>query len=266
MEGLYSATVLGSSIYLILWFFVIYSFLGVLVEMIFCLVQEGVLESRLGLLYLPLRPIYGVGGVACTVLLHRFIQEPILIFLFGMLICTVVEYVASFVMEKAFSAVTWDYSDKLLNLHGRICLQYSCCWGLLVLFVLYVLDRVLYSFVDPSGGKVGEIVLTVLLVLALLSVVVTLAALSRIHKRVTILRLRARGDAVTESDTGWDRLIDRLAPDPVMINSFPRTSLMIEFMELTGEQRAWVRLPGQHPASPSEPHSKADKARPSAWS
>jgi hypothetical protein len=136
MEGLYSATVLGFSVYLILWLFVIYSFLGVLVEMIFCLVQEGVLESRVGLLYLPLRPMYGVGGVACTVLLHRFIQEPILIFLWGMLICTVVEYVASFVMEKAFSAVTWDYSDKALNLHGRICLQYSCCWGLLVLLVL----------------------------------------------------------------------------------------------------------------------------------
>jgi uncharacterized membrane protein len=244
MEGLYSATVLGFSVYLILWFFVIYSFLGVLVEMIFCLVQEGVLESRLGLLYLPLRPIYGVGGVACTVLLHRFMQEPILVFLWGMLICSVVEYVASFVMEKAFSTVTWDYSDKALNLHGRICLQYSCCWGLLALLVLYVLDRFLYGFVDPSGGKVGEIVLTVLMILALLSLVVTLAALARIRRRVAVLKARGRGEAMTASDTVWDRLIARLAPDSVMINSFPRTSLMLEFMELTGERRAWIRVPG----------------------
>jgi uncharacterized membrane protein len=244
MEGLYSATVLGFSVYLILWFFVIYAFLGVLVEMIFCLVQEGVLESRLGLLYLPLRPIYGVGGVACTVLLHRFMQEPILVFLWGMLICSVVEYVASFVMEKAFSTVTWDYSDKALNLHGRICLQYSCCWGLLALLVLYVLDQFLYGFVDPSGGKVGEIVLTVLMILALLSLVVTLAALARIRRRVAVLKARGRGEAMTASDTVWDRLIARLAPDSVMINSFPRTSLMLEFMELTGERRAWIRVPG----------------------
>src|SRR5215203_6276838 len=135
MAALYSATLLGFSVYLILWFFVIYSFLGVLVEMIFCLVREGVLESRLGLLYLPLRPIYGVGGVACTVLLHRFMQEPILVFLWGMLICSVVEYVASFVMEKAFNTVT-----------------------------------------------------TVLRILALLSLVVTLAALARIRKRVAVLK------------------------------------------------------------------------------
>jgi uncharacterized membrane protein len=244
MEGLYSATVLGFSVYLILWFFVIFAFLGVLVEMIFCLVREGVLESRLGLLYLPLRPIYGVGGVACTVLLHRFMQEPILVFLWGMLICSVVEYVASFVMEKAFSTVTWDYSDKALNLHGRICLQYSCCWGLLALLVLYVLDRFLYGLVGPTGGKVGEVILTVLMILALLSLAVTLAALARIRRRVAVLKARARGEAVTASDTVWDRLIARLAPDSVMINSFPRASLMLEFMELAGERRAWIRVPG----------------------
>jgi len=95
----------------------------------FCFVQDGVLESRVGLLYIPLRPIYGFGGVACALLFHRFIKEPLLIFLLGMLICSVIEYVGSFVMEKVFGTVTWDYSDKLLNLHGRICLQYSCYWG-----------------------------------------------------------------------------------------------------------------------------------------
>ena len=51
--------------------------LGVRVEVIFCLVVDGVLESRPGLLHLPLRPVYGIGGVACTLFLHRFTQEPI---------------------------------------------------------------------------------------------------------------------------------------------------------------------------------------------
>ncbi|MFL6045734.1 MAG: putative ABC transporter permease [Propionibacteriaceae bacterium] len=51
--------------------------LGVMVEVIFCLVVDGVLESRSGLLRLPVRPVYGIGGVACTLFLHRFTQEPI---------------------------------------------------------------------------------------------------------------------------------------------------------------------------------------------
>ena len=45
--------------------------LGVMVEVIFCLVVDGVLDSRSGLLRLPLRPVYGIGGVACTLFLHR---------------------------------------------------------------------------------------------------------------------------------------------------------------------------------------------------
>ena len=41
--------------YLALWLFFIYSFAGVIVEMIYCWTIEykGVIESRLGLLYLP---------------------------------------------------------------------------------------------------------------------------------------------------------------------------------------------------------------------
>jgi hypothetical protein len=65
--------------------------------------------------------------------------------------------------------------------------------------VLYVLDRFLYGFVSLFGRQVGEMVLTVLMVLVLLSVVVTLAGLARIGKRVAVLKAQARGEAVTAS-------------------------------------------------------------------
>src|SRR5215213_1376102 len=48
-----------------------------MVEVIFYLVVDGVLESRPGMLHLPLRPIYGIGDAACTLFLHRFTPEPI---------------------------------------------------------------------------------------------------------------------------------------------------------------------------------------------
>ena len=50
--------------------------LGVMVEVIFCRVVDGVLESRSGLLRLPLRPVYGIGGVAWTLFVYCFTQEP----------------------------------------------------------------------------------------------------------------------------------------------------------------------------------------------
>ena len=52
--------------------------LGVMVEVIFCRVVDGVLESRPGLLHLPLRPVYGIGDVECTLFLHRGEVSPAL--------------------------------------------------------------------------------------------------------------------------------------------------------------------------------------------
>jgi uncharacterized membrane protein len=252
MDALYSATVLGSTVYQICWLFLIYSFLGVLIEGIFCLAVEGVLEARLGLLYLPLRPMYGAGGVACALLLDRFLDQPIWVFLFGMLICTVVEYVAGLAMEKAFGTVSWDYCDKPLNLHGRICLQYSVCWGLLALLVVYAVDPVVTDFVGLPGHQSTELALTALVTVTLLSTVVTMAAWARVRKRVTALRQSMAGQAPTGSDTTRDRLLDRLAPDRVLINNFPRMRLMIELMELTRAQRPQLTLP-RHPGRTLSP-------------
>ena len=66
------------------------------------------------------------------------------------------EYVASFVMEKLFGSVFWDYSEKPLNLQGRICLQYSLYWGFLGLLLIYVLDRhrAPGAGVAAAGGRV----------------------------------------------------------------------------------------------------------------
>jgi len=109
--------------------------------------------------------------------------------------------------------------------------------------VVCVLDRFLLDFVDAFEGEGGQIVLTALMVLVLLSAVITSAALTRIRRRVASLKALKTGEAGTAFDTRWNRLIDRLAPDLLMINTFPRTSLMIEFMELTGTQRASIRVP-----------------------
>lgn len=232
---------LGSSVYLIVWFFLIYSFLGVVVETAFCLAVEGVLESRTGLLYLPLRPIYGIGGVA-FVLFLQLSRDPVLVFLFGMLAASAIEYGAGVFVERVFGTVAWDYSDKRWNLNGRICLQFSICWGLLALVMDYVLDPFFSSVVTGEDRALGETILAVLVVATVLAGAITAAALIRIRKRVAALRAGLPDQSGTADDTTWDRVIDLLAPEPLIINSFPRTSLITQFLELTGAQRGWVRV------------------------
>jgi len=240
MTDLYSATIFGSSVYLVSWMFLVCSFLGVIIEGLFFLVQERVLESRTGLLYLPLRPLYGVGGLG-FMLLAPVADRPVLVFLLGALVATVVEYVASVVMEKGFGAVSWDYSEHLLNLGGRVCLSYSLCWGVLALVAVYLVDRPVHAVLGALPLAVGTPLLTVLLALTVLSSVLTLAVLAGTSRRVRLLEAGGRGSSIVVPKV-WDRALRRLAPDLVLLNSFPRMTLMIELARLTGQDRAWLRV------------------------
>ncbi|HEU5487021.1 MAG TPA: putative ABC transporter permease [Microlunatus sp.] len=247
--------------YFALWAFLIYSFLGVVVEMVFCYAKQyrGVIESRCGLLYLPLSPIYGFGGVAVSVFLLPHVDDPVGLFFLAMAVCTVLEYVASFVMEKLFGTVFWDYSDRPLNLQGRICLQYTIYWGILGLLLVYVLDPAVADLIQAMPLPGAAYLLAVLIVLTLLSVVLTLLAFRRFDQKVAYLKAQRDGRPLPPIDTRVGRLVDRLVPDVVMINTFPRMSHLVDYMELTGERRKLI-VADLHLGTPTERHLRHNEA------
>ena len=245
---MFSFTVLGVQLYYVLWFFFVFCFLGVIVELTFGLAKDGVIESKLGLLYLPFSPIYGLGGVSLSRFLLPYLREPVLMFLMGILVGTVLEYVASLVMEKVFKTVFWDYSDLPLNIQGRVCLQYSIYWGLLSLLLLYVIDDWTLAFVELIPRGAGEVALGVICVLTALSVVLTLAAFVRIRQKLAALEDGGSRDAIPAS--GWGRLVDRLVPDTVIINTFPRMSLVADYSSRTGIEPRSLKI-DRRPASPA---------------
>ena len=242
MEAGYAATVSGWSLYVLLWQFLVYSVLGVVIETIFCLVRQRHLESRLGLLYLPLQPMYGVAGVACTLLLDRFLAVPIIVFLGGMLICSVVEYLAGTLCDHAFGTLSWDYRSKPLHLHGKVCVEYSCYWGLLAALTVYVFNPLVSHLIGRVDRTVGEAMLTAFLVLTLASAVLTTAAWSRAGRRLGALRDQAEGRVTVRASVAG-RMVDLLAPEVLVINTFPRTRLAHELAALTDRQRPGAGWP-----------------------
>lgn len=244
---------IGDIAYVALWLFFIYGVAGVVVEMLYCWVVEyrGIVESRLGLLYFPINPLYGAGGVLISLVLLPYIDDPLAVFFIGLVTGTVLEYVTSLVMEKAFGAVYWDYSHEFLNIQGRVCLKYAIFWGLLSLFLLYVLDRINVYLLAQVPLAVGVPVLAVLLVLFALSSVLTLLTYRRVAQKNAVLRARKDGAEAALPNPWWGRLVDRLVPDRVLIDTFPRMSLVTEYMELTGQHRSvifWQFAIGQSPA------------------
>ena len=123
MEKNKRITILGTSIWRILSYFIIYSFVGYIIETLFALVNYGVLESRQSFLYGPFCGIYGVGAVFMYVILKRYFNDKKTYWLFlgGFLVGSITEYILSFIGETIFNVRWWDYSDKFLNINGRIC-------------------------------------------------------------------------------------------------------------------------------------------------
>lgn len=110
-----------------------------------------------GFLQGPMLPIYGCGAIIILFATLPVQNDLRLIWLFGMLAATLLEYVTGAAMETLFKVRYWDYSKKKFHLNGYICLSSSIAWGffsiLLVRFlhppVGRLLSRVPDWFVDP---------------------------------------------------------------------------------------------------------------------
>lgn len=156
-------TIQTVSIYILYFFF--YSAVGWLGESIYCSIGEKKIINR-GFLVGPMCPIYGTGTLVMAVLLYNpFRDKPILVFLLGMILCDIVEYVTSFLMEKLFNARWWDYTNELLNIKGRICFKHTLFWGVgSLLFVRFVHPRIINLFDKIPENYIIPIVASILVV------------------------------------------------------------------------------------------------------
>ena len=144
------------------------SFAGVVVELLWCLIRNGYIESRAGLVYGPFNLLYGVGAVALTLILYRYRNRSAAFsFIGGIVIGSAVEYALSWGQEALFGSTSWDYSELPFNINGRICLLYSVFWGFLgVLWIKSIYPRVakIILKIPNKAGKIITIAFTVFMI------------------------------------------------------------------------------------------------------
>jgi uncharacterized membrane protein len=126
-------------------YFVVYSFMGWLMETAFAGVIEREFVNR-GFLIGPFCPIYGFGAVLiilCSAWLRGFFENNltflIISIIMAIVLTTLLEMIVGAMLEKLMNRKWWDYGDKLLNFHGYICLQYSLLWGVLAFLTIEVI-------------------------------------------------------------------------------------------------------------------------------
>lgn len=123
----------------ILYFFS-YSILGWVFESCYCSLKTKPMRwVNRGFLFGPLCPIYGLGLVAVIFIMQPFNHIGLAgEFFMAVLVCSVIEYFASLIMEKIYHVRWWSYERSKFNptLHGRISLMTSLGFGLGGLLVI----------------------------------------------------------------------------------------------------------------------------------
>ena len=142
--------------------FALVSFGGWVYETIYCSVVEGEFTKR-GFLFGPTCPIYGIGAIAEWLVLGQ-ISNPIIVFIIGAVLATVIEYSTGLFLERRFKKKWWDYSMFKFNLHGRICPQASAVFGAFSVTSVFVLVptmlNILMIFSKHTVSVVAFIVVT----------------------------------------------------------------------------------------------------------
>lgn len=147
--------------------FISYAFLGWCMEVTCKFIQYKKFINR-GFLIGPYCPIYGWGALAITILLKRYMEDPLVLFVMSTIICSIIEYLTSYFMEKKYHARWWDYSNKKFNINGRICLETLIPFGILGVAIMYGTNPILFKLYN----QIPQLVINILTVILFIGFIV----------------------------------------------------------------------------------------------
>lgn len=128
-------------------YFIVYSFIGWCLETFYAFCVFGCFVKR-GFLLGPVCPIYGFGAILLIINLSKIKKNNIIKFLVAMIVFSLFEFSASWMLETLFHQRWWDYSNAFLNVQGRICLSFSILWGIIGLLFINVIHPFISNHVE----------------------------------------------------------------------------------------------------------------------
>ena len=174
---------------------------------------KGIYVLRQGLLYEPLIPIYGLGALVFYLLLNnipfRSKNKYLYVFLISFVCGGLMEYIVSFIQEKVFGTISWDYSYLPFNINGRTSLFHATCWGIIGLLYYLLIIPIINKIKKQEFKKMDNLFITLLLVVTALDIsITTLACYRRTERRNGI-----------EASNNVQKFLDANYPD-VMIDFY----------------------------------------------
>ena len=174
----------GCSFYKLVLLFIIGSFLGDIIETIFCRITMGYWMSRSSLVWGPFSVIWGMALAFVTLFLYKYKDSSdSFLFIMGTLLGGAYEYLCSVLAEIVFGKVFWDYSGLPFNLGGRINLLYCFFWGIAAVVWFKKVYPRLSGWIEKIPVRPGKIVTWILILFMVCNMAVSFVALVRYDQR-----------------------------------------------------------------------------------
>lgn len=158
---------IGTNFLLFIECFIVYSFIGWVVESIYMSFCEHKLTNR-GFAKGPMCPIYGCGGAIGYILLRPLADNVIALYFVGTALATTFEFMVGILMIHFLNKVWWDYNEKPFNYRGIICLESSIAWGFYAVIIVKFLNPLIVSYLQLIPKNIARggcaIIITIYLV------------------------------------------------------------------------------------------------------
>ena len=102
-------------------------------------------------------------------------ESAVFLFGFGVVFCSVVEYIVGGILERLFHCKWWDYSHMRFNIKGRVCLRNAVLFG----FGAIVVFRIVQPMVERVISQIPMEMKVSITVIFGVAFVVDLAASAR---------------------------------------------------------------------------------------
>jgi len=163
--------------------FFIYSSIGWLLESTYTSIKSKKVINR-GFLIGPYCPIYGTGGLCLTLYLTQYKDNILTVFFLSILICSIIEYLTSYLMEKIFNARWWDYSDRKFNLNGRVCGENAIAFGIISVLVIYFINPLIKKIIFKITPNITLIISVILFIIFITDTIISCNIVSKLKSTI----------------------------------------------------------------------------------
>lgn len=212
--------------------FISYSFIGWIIESIFCSVNEKKINLNRGFLIGPYLPIFGFGALIIIIFFNKYANDLLALFVISSVTLTTLEYITSYAMEKLFKARWWNYYDHKFNINGRVSLTSAVGFGILSIVLVCMINPIYMNLLSIIPTFVLNTISIILLIIFLTDFCISLKIILDLNKSINNIKT----DITNEISAEVKRILKNRKPlTKRLLNAFPGTEFDIKKIKLRWE-------------------------------